>query len=70
MSVTRYRTRDGDMLDDICHRHYGRSGKVVELVLEANRHLAAIGPVYQAGLVIRLPEIPAATTAKIVRLWD
>lgn len=65
-----YRTRDGDMLDWICHKHYGRTAKVVEAVLEANPGLAELGPVFDVGVLINLPELPSAPAVKTVRLWD
>ena len=68
--ATRYRTRDGDMLDDICWRHYGRQSEAVEAVLDANPGLADLGPVYATGTVITLPDLPAAEAPAPVRLWD
>lgn len=65
-----YRTRDGDMLDEICHTYYGRASGAVEAVLNANHGLAELGPVYSAGVVIVLPELPVTDTAPSVRLWD
>ncbi len=65
-----YRCSDGDMLDAICHRHYGRSTGAVEIVLEANPGLAELGPVFSAGILIRLPELPEAPPIETVRLWD
>jgi len=66
----KYRTRDGDMLDAICWKHYGREAAITA-VLEANPHLAERGPVLPAGLVITLPDLPPAPeTAGTVRLWD
>jgi len=65
-----YRTRDGDMLDEICHSYYGRTAGAVEAVLEANPGLAALGPAYAAGVVIALPELPSTETAQAIRLWD
>ena len=66
-----YRTCEGDRLDRICQRHYGACRGVVEQVLDANRHLAARGPVYPAGLLIRLPELTPPPEEKVqVRLWD
>lgn len=64
------RTRDGDMLDEICYRYYGRTAKTVEAVLEANPGLAELGPVFDVGVLIDLPELPSAPAEKIVRLWD
>jgi len=65
-----YRTKDGDMLDWICSKHYGRTSGAVEAVLEANPGLADLGPVYAAGTLILLPELPAAESAATVKLWD
>lgn len=65
-----YRTRDGDMLDAICHRHYGQSAGTVEAVLDANPGLADLGPVYASGIVIALPDIKPAAVSAPVRLWD
>lgn len=65
-----YRTRDLDMLDWICRKHYGRTAGAVEAVLEANPGLAELGPVYAAGVLIQLPELPSASAEKTIRLWD
>lgn len=65
-----YRTRDGDMLDDICWRQYGLQSGAVELVLEANPGLADLGPVFSSGVLIELPDIAPPVQAGPVRLWD
>jgi len=67
----KYRTRDDDVLDRICWRHYGREDALVR-VLDANPGLADRGPVLPAGLVIELPELPdaGADADAPVRLWD
>jgi len=68
--VLYYRSKEGDALDAIVWRHYGRQdGGLVEQVLEANRGLAFYGPVLPAGLTIALPEIEAPATTESVRLW-
>jgi len=65
-----YRTRDGDTLDWIVWRVYGRQdGRIVERVLADNRHLADQGPILPAGLVISLPEISSPAATESVRLW-
>lgn len=64
-----YRTKDGDRLDQICHRHYGRVD-VVQAVLDANRGLAELGPVLAAGVRIKLPQLSPPKARKTVRLWD
>ena len=65
-----YLTRDGDLLDAICWLHYGRQGGAVEPVLDVNPGLADRGPVYPAGVLITLPELPAPAPAAPVRLWN
>ena len=66
-----YICRDGDMVDEICHRHYGTTaGGVVEAVLEANNLLELGLPVLRAGQVILLPDIAVEPVRTIVRLWD
>jgi len=65
-----YRTRAGDMLDDICSRYYGGVlGRQVEAVMEANRALD-LGQYAKlpGGLEITLPEI-VAETKETVRLF-
>lgn len=63
--ATAYTTKDGDMLDAICHRHYGVTAGAVERVLAANRGLADLGPIYPAGIVIALPVIPKPSKQRI-----
>ena len=66
-----YRTSDGDVLDDVCRRFYGREAGAVEAVLEANPGLAELGPVLPAGTVIELPDLPRPLeTIPTVKLWD
>lgn len=65
-----YRTKDGDVLDAICAKHYGSTVNQVELVLAANPGLAAHGPVLRSGLLIELPEIEAQPRKQAtIRLW-
>jgi len=66
----KYRCSDGDMLDEICFRHYGRSSGAVEAVLEANPGLADKGPVLAVGTQILLPDLAESNEAKTVKLWD
>lgn len=63
-----YRTVDGDMLDAICKRELGSEAHV-PAVLEANPRLAGLGPVYEAGLTITLPEVSETVERGRVRLW-
>ena len=62
-------TPDGDMLDDIVGRHYGRQD-VVPAVLEANQDLSLQGPVLPAGMILVLPDVPVPADAPVIRLWS
>ncbi|NCC85426.1 MAG: phage tail protein [Clostridia bacterium] len=62
-------TRDGDMLDDIVWRHYGRQD-VVPAVLETNQDLSLQGPVLPAGMILVLPDVPVPADAPVIRLWS
>jgi phage tail protein X len=65
-----YRTKEDDMLDRICWKHYGHEAGTVELVLTANPGLASHGPRLPGGLLINLPEISVVQADEPIRLWD
>lgn len=67
--MLRYVTKDGDTVDWVCWKQYGRSGGTTEAVLEANPGLADHGPVLPAGLTINLPDLPQAPARAVVRIW-
>ncbi|HBV9951853.1 phage tail protein, partial [Klebsiella pneumoniae] len=54
------RAYQGDTVDALCWRHYGRTQGVTEQVLQANPGLAEHGPFLPHGLQVELPDI--ATT--------
>lgn len=65
------RANQGDTLDALCWRHYGRTAGVTEAVIEANPGIADNGPVLPQGHLVQLPEQPvAAPTRQQVNLWD
>lgn len=79
MADVTYITVDRDMVDLICHRHYGYTSGVTEDVLAANPGLAGLGPVLDAGVEIVLPELttPSSGFGSIpddptttIKLWD
>lgn len=63
-----YRTIEGDMLDAICKARLGSEAHV-PAVLAANPGLADLGPVYPAGVLIMLPDLPAPVAPGLIRLW-
>ena len=68
--MTRYRTKENDMLDWICWKHYGFQSGAVEIVLAANPELAEWGSFLPAGLLINLPEIQKSAKKPTIKLWD
>lgn len=69
-----YETTAGDVLDAICHRHYGEIDGAIERVLESNPGLADKGAILPRGLRILLPAVPEQNKTPAikptVRLWD
>lgn len=63
-------SEEGDTVDVIVWRHYGRQGDgLVELVLASNPGLAALGPVLPVGTHIELPVVESPRARESVRLW-
>lgn len=65
------RTIQGDTVDLLCWRHYGRTDGTVEAVLEANAGLADLGVVLPIGTPVELPLIDTvASTRPRLQLFD
>ncbi|MBB1200558.1 phage tail protein [Enterobacteriaceae bacterium 89] len=62
-------TQQGDTLDVLCARYYGRTRDVFEAVLIANPGLAELGPVLPYGTRIELPEVQASASVESINLW-
>ncbi|WLI76943.1 tail protein X [Kosakonia sp. H02] len=62
-------TQQGDTLDVLCLRYYGRTQGVVETVLAANPGLAELGVVLPHGTQVNLPEVPVQAAQETVNLW-
>jgi phage tail protein X len=70
-SAVFYRSKEGEMLDEIVWRHYGnRVAGALETVLEANQGIAGLGPVLPVNTRIQLPVIETPKEAETVSLWD
>lgn len=72
MPYSEYRCKQDDVLDAICHTHYGTADGTTEMVLNANPGLCEYPPHLPMGLLIRLPIIsqPPPAVAQTVSLWD
>lgn len=68
--VSQYSTLAGDALDLICQRHYGRQAGAVEIVLDANPHIADLAHNLPAGTLIMLPDLKSEEGGAMLRLWD
>ena len=63
--------QQGETVDAICWRHYGRTAGVTEAVLDANPGLADLGTILPHGTLVQLPEVaPQAEQRQMVNLWD
>lgn len=65
-----YVTKDGDVLDAICWKYYGSTTGMVEKVLEANRHLAELGSIFEANVKIVLPDLSQEEETESIKLWS
>ncbi len=67
-----YKSRDGDVVDEIAWRQYGVvDAGILRLVMNANPGIADHGPRLPAGVTVVLPEIQQpASVAEGVSLWD
>ncbi|MEW6258113.1 MAG: tail protein X [Pseudomonadota bacterium] len=64
-----HHTVQGDMLDLICRRYYGRHTGTVEMVLAANPNLSELPALLPEGIVIILPDDPEPKTIRTQKLW-
>ncbi len=64
------RSIQGDTIDLICYRYYGKTAGVTEQVIEANPALVNIGPVLPNGTDVYLPEQTATAEKTTISLWD
>lgn len=65
-------TIDEDMIDHLVWRETGRISGPLEIVLDANRHLAKYPPVLPAGVTVTLPDraLEAPPARPPVLLWE
>ncbi|KVN77134.1 phage tail protein [Burkholderia stagnalis] len=63
------RTSDGDVLDTLCHKHYGTLSGTVEAVYEANPGLAREAQPFRSGVLIVMPVLEVPRDEPI-QLWS
>lgn len=64
------RSIQGDTVDRICQRVYGRTAGVTEQVLTANPGLADLGPILPMGTLLTLPDQVPQAESPTLQLWD
>ncbi len=65
-----YYTKENEMLDYICWKHYGYSSGAVEEVLLENPGLAEYASFLPAGLKIKLPKIQKISKESVINILD
>lgn len=65
-----YLTKEGEMLDLICWKHYGYSSGAVEEVLLKNPGLAEHGSFLPVGLKIKLPVTEKPLQKSKLKVWE
>ncbi|APR97829.1 tail protein X [Wolbachia endosymbiont of Folsomia candida] len=65
-----YTTKENEMLDYICWKHYGYSSGAVEEVLLENPGLAEYGSFLPAGLKIKLPIIQKTSQESVTKILE
>ncbi|EPF7426757.1 tail protein X [Klebsiella pneumoniae] len=60
----------GDTLDMICARYYGRTEGVVETVLQANPGLSELDVILPHGMQIDLPDVASSPVTETINLWE
>ncbi|MCB1466658.1 MAG: tail protein X [Rhizobiaceae bacterium] len=72
--MKQYRTVQFDRIDRICEKRYGSTeNRIVEFILDVNDGLEQYGIILPAGILIELPDLPAAPprqeVVQIIHLW-
>ena len=65
-----YVIKDGETVDEIAFRHYGRHNGTTEAILDANRGLVAQPLALPEGLEIILPVLDDESPIQTVKLYD
>ena len=65
-----YKTKQNDVIDWICWKHYGFTSGLVDQVIRVNPQIAEYDDFLPEGLLINLPEISKENSIKQIKLWD
>ncbi|HBE9080974.1 tail protein X [Serratia fonticola] len=62
--------QQGDTVDALCWRYFGRTQGVVEQVYSLNAGLADAGAILLHGQPVTLPDVTVSPQRETVNLWD
>lgn len=62
--------QQGDTVDSMCWRFYGRTASVVEKVYSLNKGIADLGPILPHGTPVEMPDQVEKSVKESIRLWD
>lgn len=62
-------TRQGDTIDIICQRYFGKTRDITEQVLAMNPSASSI-VIFNSGESLKLPITNTRTTSQVISLWD
>ena len=65
-----YTTKDGEVLDYIVWKHYGKTAGILEQVLKINRHLEKYNEVLPIGIAINLPNSAPPANNQKIKMWQ
>jgi phage tail protein X len=69
MNQLTYRTKEGDMVDEIAFLYYGSETMTLE-ILKANPFLSDYSDILPAGLLLALPVATPAPVVSTIELWS
>ena len=65
-----YTTKDGDRLDELVYKRYGKERGAVEWLFSNNAHLRDQPVMLPAGIEINMPPLPEKATVVTVNPWS
>lgn len=64
-------TIDGDTVGGLLYKYLGRDDDAVEVLFhDLNPFISRHGAIFESGINVVIPDLPAQPAAKVVRAWD
>lgn len=65
-----YTTKEGDILDELVYRIYGKTSGYFEKVLFSNPGLSRLPDILPSGITIFFPDLNITKKDDVISLWD